>query len=557
MVITINMEMDLPVVTSTIGPTYANKINKALQDVVDGHDHSDGKGPRVTPAGMYFNADVDLSVSGTSYNIIGLRSVRLANQTASLTDPSDVLQLYNLNNDLYWKNITGTDVKITNGGTLNASGLVTNTYPTHDTSTDLTIASSATYTYIRVNTTANRTLTLPTASAAGNGRYWIIKDISGASATHGIGVVPSGGDTIDGYAGSVSLSSNYGVWTITSNGVDGWNIQATGLLNVPIVDAMISDAANITGSKIAGATTTTVGVIKLATDLDGYYNTPTVQQLTGSSGVVTIVANTLRRKAAVSGSGNPLTISAGDAGTVASAGGSIFMITGSDLSTGANDGSFNVSMGADELAFQLKASASGSGLNTDLYFYPTKATPVIGQRARLTNGNGAQLSVKAQDALGNSGVGGTLLLAGGHSPGSIDQGVVLVRAGGSTGPVVMSAYSFNDIILTNRYVFAIHAPANEAGITQTNMPATTGSSVTWMATALTVPTGNPVGGAILYVDGTTKAFTTRSEDGFSFGTTGETKTSAGGGGATLPAAPVGFLKAYANGTEIRIPYYGA
>ena len=54
MATTPNMTLDLPVVSTTPGPTWATAVNEAF-DTVDTHDHSTGNGVKITPTGLNIN----------------------------------------------------------------------------------------------------------------------------------------------------------------------------------------------------------------------------------------------------------------------------------------------------------------------------------------------------------------------------------------------------------------------------------------------------------------------------------------------------------------------
>jgi hypothetical protein len=112
------MFLTLPVVTVTIGPDWANQLNLALT-AVDAHDHTTGYGKKITPLALNINSD--LTMGGN--NLIGLRSLILNDQTATLAGASDLRSLYAYANDLYYNNGSGTPVRITNGGDLNASSI--------------------------------------------------------------------------------------------------------------------------------------------------------------------------------------------------------------------------------------------------------------------------------------------------------------------------------------------------------------------------------------------------------------------------------------------------
>jgi hypothetical protein len=72
--------------------------------------------------------------------------------------------------------------------------------------------------------TAPRTLTLPSASTAGAGFLVVVKDESGAAATHNITVqrASASGQLVDGAAGQV-ISTNYGVMRLISTG-SNWSV---------------------------------------------------------------------------------------------------------------------------------------------------------------------------------------------------------------------------------------------------------------------------------------------------------------------------------------------
>lgn len=90
------------------------------------------------------------------------------------------------------------------------------------------IATAASYTVLTndffigvTSTAAARTITLPTATAAGAGKVYIIKDESGAAATNNITVARSSTDTIDGAISAV-ISTNYGVVRLYTDGSSKW-----------------------------------------------------------------------------------------------------------------------------------------------------------------------------------------------------------------------------------------------------------------------------------------------------------------------------------------------
>lgn len=121
MILTPNMNMNLPIVDETLGPDWADELNTALDSVVDSHDHSSGKGVKVTPSGLNINADLPF----TGNNATLLRTTRYSAQTATLGNAADLNCVYSVNGNLYWNSNTGDAVQITDGAGLNFSSLGT------------------------------------------------------------------------------------------------------------------------------------------------------------------------------------------------------------------------------------------------------------------------------------------------------------------------------------------------------------------------------------------------------------------------------------------------
>jgi len=113
-----NMNLNLPTVTVTPGPTWANNINTALT-VVDGHNHTSGSGVKVPAAGLNINADLSFAAN----NATNLRSVRLSNTGGVISGANDLSCIYSSGGDLYWNSGGGIPVQLTIGGALNASSI--------------------------------------------------------------------------------------------------------------------------------------------------------------------------------------------------------------------------------------------------------------------------------------------------------------------------------------------------------------------------------------------------------------------------------------------------
>jgi len=112
-----NMDLVLPDVIMTTGPGYAYLIN-AAQYLIDSHDHSPGKGVKITPAGL--NISSDLTFNNTN-NITNIRTARLFNNTSFTYGANDKGILYELNGELWYTDASGNNVQITLNGALDLS----------------------------------------------------------------------------------------------------------------------------------------------------------------------------------------------------------------------------------------------------------------------------------------------------------------------------------------------------------------------------------------------------------------------------------------------------
>ncbi len=90
-------------------------------------------------------------------------------------------------------------------------------FTTRSLAADLTIDTTTKDMIILVSTAAARNITLP---APVNGRTFIIKDKTGSAETNNITLIRNGSEQIEGIAASRVLKTNWGVWTITTDGTD-------------------------------------------------------------------------------------------------------------------------------------------------------------------------------------------------------------------------------------------------------------------------------------------------------------------------------------------------
>ncbi len=109
------MGLELPTVSSTIGPIWAQELNTAL-GVVDSHDHSSGKGQQVPTAGININADLSFN----SNRATNVGAIEYINLSASV---SDLTSLYVVSGDLFYNDAAGNAIRLTSGGAVNVGSL--------------------------------------------------------------------------------------------------------------------------------------------------------------------------------------------------------------------------------------------------------------------------------------------------------------------------------------------------------------------------------------------------------------------------------------------------
>lgn len=213
MAITPEMNLDLPVVSSTLGPEWASLINAAFE-VIDAHDHATGNGVKVTPAGININAALTMA----GYALQSAASVSLANKV--LADTDELGSIQRIDGDLYWVTPAGAAVQLTDGDSIvNTGGLLSvlspGAYP-------YTISSTDNSKIVLIDTTAARTINLPAASTGEI--YCYIKDESSQAQTNNISIVPNGSDEIDNVNSTYVIDWNDGSVGIISDGVSNWHL---------------------------------------------------------------------------------------------------------------------------------------------------------------------------------------------------------------------------------------------------------------------------------------------------------------------------------------------
>ena len=110
------MNLDLPVVGETVSPDWANMFVSALLAVAE-HDHTIGSGVKLTPDALNINSDLALN----SNDLTTARSVRFISNVATLSEVTDLNCIFVYAGNFYYKNNSGQNVKLTEGGSINLS----------------------------------------------------------------------------------------------------------------------------------------------------------------------------------------------------------------------------------------------------------------------------------------------------------------------------------------------------------------------------------------------------------------------------------------------------
>jgi len=111
---TANMSLSKPTLAGDAA-TWDDQINASL-DAIDLHNHTAGAGVRIPAGGLNLTTDVTLNGTAALTNAKALAFTTQASYTVSKS-----LWVKTSDGELYWRNASGTDVKMTSGGTLNIS----------------------------------------------------------------------------------------------------------------------------------------------------------------------------------------------------------------------------------------------------------------------------------------------------------------------------------------------------------------------------------------------------------------------------------------------------
>lgn len=269
--LTPNMNLVVPTVGNQPGPDYANNINGDM-GIIDGHDHTPGKGVLITPSGL--NINTALTLNGNF--LTNAAGVTLSAQAST----PGLGTIYESGVDLFYVDGIGNNIRLTQSGAVAGTpGSIANLVPPASASyvsgsstfvwqSNTSIAANmdfgaAIFRNLSPNSTfgvtvqaptalgSNYTLTLPSIPVS---IAFLTLDTSG-------NISPSVSEN-QGITGSMIASQ-----TITTTNIANQAITATQIANQTITATQIANAT-ITGAKVASATITGANIVSNA-NFDG------------------------------------------------------------------------------------------------------------------------------------------------------------------------------------------------------------------------------------------------------------------------------------------------
>lgn len=247
---TANMNMPIPAVGVTKGPQYAQDINNSLL-ILDKHNHSPGYGVPITPSGLNISSDLTMQIN----NLTNIRSTRFSPLVSPISGTApDIGELYVAGSDLYYNDVSGNQIRITQSGSVaGASGTITG-LPS-GTASAAYQASPGTFQFLQSTGNGGNIdagtyiLRYPGSFPSPSGNYVALQapaTLSGGYSLTFPTTVPS--------AQSFVTISNSGSIATPINFTQG--ITAANIASGTITTTQISASAGIVGSQIASTTIT-------------------------------------------------------------------------------------------------------------------------------------------------------------------------------------------------------------------------------------------------------------------------------------------------------------
>lgn len=107
------MLLDLPDVTVTSGPEWADKLNTALE-TIDDHDHTGNKGKKIPIVGVDINQNLDMQ----QLEVVDTKAINFKNLSSTLSGALNVNKFHIVSGNVWFTNSGGTPVQITDGNSI-------------------------------------------------------------------------------------------------------------------------------------------------------------------------------------------------------------------------------------------------------------------------------------------------------------------------------------------------------------------------------------------------------------------------------------------------------
>lgn len=113
MPITPNMNLNIPDVSVTPGPEWAQKINDAIT-AIDSHTHTTGQGAEVPVSAI----DVNQNFSLSNNELVDAAAVQFQNLLSTISGPSNINKFHVVNGNVWFTNAGGVPVQLTDGNSI-------------------------------------------------------------------------------------------------------------------------------------------------------------------------------------------------------------------------------------------------------------------------------------------------------------------------------------------------------------------------------------------------------------------------------------------------------
>lgn len=241
-IISPNMNLPVPVVGSEPGPDWANDNNACL-GIIDSHDHASGSGVQITPDGLNINSNLPFN----DYGATGLSLLSFSAQSSITTIDS----LYVKGVDLYYRDGSSNEVRITTGGAVNAtsSGISNGTATASFVSTVLVVNSAS-------NTPANiQCGSVLLGNNVAGSHFLTLQPPNAMAADYSLTLpsVPAAQQFV-----SIDTSGNISGYVNVSGGITSTNLASNSVTTAKITDA------NVTAAKLASNSVTTAKIVDAA-----------------------------------------------------------------------------------------------------------------------------------------------------------------------------------------------------------------------------------------------------------------------------------------------------